>query len=172
MSDLYDRVVSQQDALKKLIAKIPGFKGYFAMVDRRQADKVLREVIADRYQVLWTRLSAIQRDLVKAGKIELIDDIEEASLKLRIFIDRVKTAAYGYTGFFDAVKINEAEMTQLYQYDLTLMDLVEAVSSAIDNLEASIDTDGFPAALRNTVQKAQDSIDAFNKRSELMKMGQ
>jgi hypothetical protein len=112
------------------------------------------------------------KDQVKAGKIELIDDIEEASIKLRIFIDRVKTASYGYTGFFDAVKINEAELTQLYQYDLTLMDLTDGVTSAIDNLEASIDTDGFPAALRNTVQKAQDSSDAFNKRGELMKLGQ
>lgn len=172
MSDLYDKVVSQQDALKKLIAKIPGFKGYFEMVDRRQADKVLREVIADKFQVQWSRLSAIQRDMVKAGKIDMIDDLEEASIKLRTFVDRVKTASYGYTGFFDAIKINEAELTQLYQYDLTMVELGDAVSAAIDNLEASIDTDGYPAALRNTVQKAQDSIDAFNKRSELMKMGQ
>jgi len=172
MSDLYDRVVSQQDALKKLIAKIPGFKGYFAMVDRRAADKVLREVIADRFQTQWARLSGIQRDLVNAGKIEIIDDIENASIKLRTFIDRVKTAAYGYTGFFDAVKINETELTQLYEYDLTLLSMVDSVASAIDNLEASIETDGYPAAVRNTTQKAQESIDAFNKRSELMKMGQ
>jgi hypothetical protein len=172
MSDLYDKVVSQQDILKKLIAKIPGFKGYFEMVDRRQADKVLREVIADRFQALWVRLSTIQRDMVKAGKIDTIDDLEEAAIKLRTFVDRVKTASYGYTGFFDAIKINEAELTQLYQYDLTMVELGDAVSAAIDNLEASVDTDGFPAAVRNTVQKAQDSIDAFNKRGELMKMGQ
>ncbi len=172
MSDLYDKVVSQQDILKKLIAKIPGFKGYFEMVDRRQADKVLREVIADRFQAQWVRLSTIQRDMVKAGKIDTIDDLEEAAIKLRTFVDRVKTASYGYTGFFDAIKINEAELTQLYQYDLTMVELGDAVSAAIDNLEASVDTDGFPAAVRNTVQKAQDSIDAFNKRGELMKMGQ
>ncbi|MPM43915.1 hypothetical protein SDC9_90593 [bioreactor metagenome] len=172
MSDLYDKVVSQQDILKKLIAKIPGFKGYFEMVDRRQADKVLREVIADRFQAQWVRLSTIQREMVKAGKIDTIDDLEEAAIKLRTFVDRIKTASYGYTGFFDAIKINEAELTQLYQYDLTMVELGDAVSAAIDNLEASVDTDGFPAAVRNTVQKAQDSIDAFNKRSELMKMGQ
>ena len=50
MSDLYERVVSQQDALKKLIAKLPGFKGYFIRTDRRSADKLLRESIADKFQ--------------------------------------------------------------------------------------------------------------------------
>ncbi len=49
--------------------------------------------------------------------------------------------------------------------------LAAEVSSAIDNLEASIDTDGLPAAIRNLNQKAQDCLDAFNKRSEVMKLG-
>ncbi len=172
MGDIFDQVVSQRDIFKKILAKIPGFKGYFERADRRAADKLLREVISDRFQEQWNRLSSIQRDLVKAGNIDVQDDIETASIKLRTFVDRVRTAAYGYAGFFDAVKINETELTQLYQYDLTLLNLVDAVSAAIDNLEASIDSDGFPAAIRNTVQKAQDCIDAFNKRAELMKMGQ
>ena len=172
MSDLFDRVVSQQDVFKKLLSKIPGFKGYFERTDRRAADKLLREVIADKYQTQWARLSGIQRDLVSVGKIDVLDDIENAAIKIRTFIDRVKTAAYGYTGFFDAVKVNETELAQIYQYDLTLLTLVDEITAAIDNLEASIETDGFPAAIRNTVQKAQDSIDAFNKRSEIMKMGQ
>lgn len=172
MGDIFDRVVSQQDVFKKILLKIPGFKGYFERSDRRAADKLLREMIADHYQVQWARLSGIQRDLVNAGRIELLDDIEIASTKLRIFIDKVKTAAYGYAGFFDAVKVNEAELTQVYQYDLTLLTLLDSVTAAIDNLEASIDTDGLPAAIRNLIQKAQDSLDAFNKRSEILKLGQ
>jgi hypothetical protein len=172
MSDIYDHVVSQQDIFKKILSKLPGFKGYFERADRRAADKLLREMIADRYQAQWNRLSAIQTSLIKAGNIDVIDDIESASIKLRTFVDRVRTAAYGYAGFFDAVKINEGELTQIYQYDLTLLTLLDQVTAAIDNLEASVDSDGFPAAIRNTVQKAQDGIDAFNKRCELMKMGQ
>jgi DNA-directed RNA polymerase beta' subunit len=172
MGDILDRVVSQQDVFKKILSKLPGFKGYFERADRRAADKLLREQIADHYQAQWTRLSGIQRDMVNAGKIELLDDIEIASVKLRTFIDKVKTAAYGYAGFFDAVKVKEEELTQVYQYDLTLLTLLDSVTAAIDNMEASLDTDGMPAAIRNLIQKAQESLDAFNKRSELMKLGQ
>jgi hypothetical protein len=172
MSDLFDRITTQQDALKKLLAKIPGFKGYFARSDRRSADKLLRETISDKYQVQWQRISGIQRDLVNAGKIEVLDDVEIGAVRLRQFIDRIKTATYGYSGFFDPVKINEAELTAIYQYDLALVTMADEVTNAIDNLEASIDSDGFPAAVRNLNQKAQDCIDAFNKRSELMKFGQ
>ena len=172
MGDIFDHVVSQQDIFKKILSKIPGFKGYFERSDRRAADKLLRELIADRFQEQWNRLSAIQREIIKAGNIDVVDDVEAASIKLRTFVDRIRTAAYGYAGFFDAVKINEAELTQIYQYDLTLLNLVDGIASAVDNLEASLESDGFPAAVRNVVQKAQESIDAFNKRSELMKMGQ
>jgi hypothetical protein len=172
MGDIFDKVVSEQDIFKKILSKLPGFKGYFERADRRAADKLLREMISDHYQAQWTRLSGIQRDLVNAGKIEVLDDIETASIKLRTFIDKVKTAAYGYAGFFDAVKIKQDDLSQVYQYDLSLLTLLDAVTSAIDNLEASIDSDGLPAAIRNLIQRAQDSLDAFNKRAEIMKLGQ
>ncbi|HPS41538.1 MAG TPA: hypothetical protein PK040_02960 [Anaerolineaceae bacterium] len=172
MSDLFDRAVSQRDALTKLIAKIPGFKGYAERADRRYADKLLRESIADKFQLLWQRLSDIQRDMVMRGKIEVMDEIDIASSRIRQFIDRIRTAAYGYSGFFDTVKINEAELEKLYQHDLTLLALADEVSNAIDNLETSEDTDGFPASIRNLNQKAQDILDAFGQRSEILKFGQ
>ncbi len=172
MSDLLQRVISQQDPLKKLLAKLPGFKGYYARADRRSADKLFRETVADKFQVQWQRLSSIQRDLVTTGHIDVLDEIEIGAIRLRQFIDRVKTAAYGYSGFFDPVKINEEELEKIYQYDLTLLAMADEVSGAIDNLEASIDSDGFPASIRNLNQKAQDCLDAFNQRTEIMKFGQ
>ena len=172
MGDLYDRVTSQQDVFKKLVSKIPGFEGYIERENRRSADKLLRETIAARFQALWQRISGIQRDLVNAGRINLLDDVEQAEVKIRQFIDRVNTATYGYAGFFDAIKIRQDTLEQIYQYDLTLVELADQLSSAVDNLEASLDSDGLPAALRNLVQKAQDCLDAFNKRSEIMKAGQ
>ncbi len=172
MSDLFEKVTSQQDIFKKLVSKIPGFDGYVERENRRSADKLLRESVAAKFQAIWQRISGIQRDLVNAGRIDLLDDVEHAEIKIRQFIDRVNTATYGYAGFFDAIKIREGTLAQIYQYDLTLVQLADEVTAAVDNLEASLDSDGLPAAIRNLVQNAQDCLDAFNKRSEIMKVGQ
>lgn len=172
MSDLFERITSQQDVIKKLFAKIPGFKGYVERVDRRNADQLLRDTISEKYQAQWKRISSIQRELVTSGQLEVLDEIEVAVTRLRQFIDRIKTAAYGYSSFFESTKINEAELEKIYQFDLALVDMGDEIASAVDNLEASIGSDGMPAAIRNLNQKAQDCVDAFNKRLELMKFGE
>lgn len=169
MSDIFDKVTGQQDFIKKILAKIPGFKGYIERSDRRSSDKLLRENIASTFEALYARISGLQRDLISQGEIGYIDDLEASALKLRQFIDRVKTASYGYSGVFDAVKINQEELTQVYQYDYALLAMADEVSSAIDNVETSIGTDGLDAAIRHLTSVSQQSVDAFNKRSEVMK---
>ena len=92
-------------------------------------------------------------------------------MKLRTFTDRVRTASYGYAGFFDAVKINSEELAQIYQYDLALMETGDEVERAIDNVEASLGTDGLAAAIRNLTQQSQKCVEAFDKRSEVILTG-
>ena len=168
MSDLFDRVTDDQNVFQKLLAKVPGFKGYFEKTNRRAADKIIRETVANRFEEQWKRISSVQRDLIGAGGLEHITQLESSSLKLRQFIDRVRRASYGYAGFFDAVKINEDELSRVYQYDLALFNMAEEVGRAVDNIEASIDTDGLPAAMRHLRTLSQQCLDAYNKRQEAM----
>lgn len=168
MGDLFERVKGEQDIITKLLSKIPSFSGYIERGARRASDKLLRETVANRFEALWQRISGLQKDLINQGGILYVDDLESAALKLRQFIDRVRTASYGYAGFFDAVKINEEELALVYQYDLVLLESEGEVSRAIDNVEASLGTDGLPAAIRNLTSLAQQCVDAFNKRTEVM----
>ncbi len=169
MSDILDKVIGDQDFFKKLLAKIPGFKGYIERGDRRMSDKLLRDKIADEFETQYQRVSSLQRDLINHGEIGYIDDLESAAIKLRQLIDRVRTASYGYAGLFDAIKIKQEELEQVYQYDSALLDLSETVKSAIDNVETSIGTDGLDASIRHLISVSQQCVDAFNKRSEVMK---
>ncbi len=166
MSDILGRIREEQDIFGKLLGKLPGFNGYFDREQRRSADKLLRETVAARYEEQWRRISALQRDLISQGGLAYVDDLEGAAIKLRQFIDRVRTASYGYAGFFDAVKVNSDALEKLYQYDLWMLSLVDEIGRAIDNIEASLGTDGLPAAIRNLTSLAQASVEAYQKRSE------
>jgi len=168
MSDILGKVTADQDFFKKILAKVPGFKGYIERGDRRLSDKILREKIADAFETHYQRVSSLQRDLIKQGELQYVDDLEASVLKLRQFIDRVRTASYGYAGLFDAIKIKQEELDQVYQYDYALLALSDEVRSAIDNVETSIGTEGLEAAVRHLQTLSQQCVDAFNKRSQVM----
>jgi hypothetical protein len=169
MSDFFEKVTSQIDPFKKLLAYVPGFGGYIERQNRRDADKVLRDTVARRFEEYWSRSSNLQAELVANGMIQYVDDMEKASLSLRTFIDKISKAARGYSGAFDAVKINEKELEAIYQFDLAFFTLGDQIKSALDNVEATLgDEAGLPAAIRNLTSLARLAVETFERRSEVV----
>lgn len=169
MSDFFEKVSSQVDPFKKLIGYIPGFSGYVERQNRRDADKLLRETVARRFEEQWSRASNLQVELVNNSMIQYVDDMEKAALALRTFIDKISTAARGYSGLFDAVKINEKELEAIYQFDAAFFELGDQVKSALDNVEASLgDETALPAAIRNVTSIARLAVETFERRSEVV----
>lgn len=168
MSDPLGKITAGEDLIGKIRNFLAGFVGYVKRENRREADKTLRSTVSNRWEEQWSRISQIQREMISAGQLEFVDDLEAAAIKIRTFIDRVKGASYGYAGFFDAVRINDSELSKLYEYDLALLESVDKLSAAVDNVEASLGTDGLPAAIRNLVTQSQEAIDTYNRRDEVI----
>jgi hypothetical protein len=169
MSDFFEKVSSQVDPFKKLASYIPGFSGYVERQNRRDADKILRETVARRFEEHWKRASELQVEMVSSGMIQYVDEMEKAALALRTFIDKISTAARGYSGLFDAVKINEKELEAIYQFDAAFFDLGEQVGSALHNVEVSMgDEAALPAAIRNLTTLARLAVENFERRSEVV----
>ena len=171
MSDLVDQILGKvtgdMDIFKKIASKIPGFSGYMERQNRRDSDKMLRETIASRIEEQWAHVSGLQRDFISQGQISYVDDLEAAAIKLRTFADRIRRAPRGYSGLFDAVKINEKELESIYQFDYAFFDLAEQVGRALDNVEASLgDETALPAAIRNVTSLARMAVETYNRRSE------
>jgi hypothetical protein len=165
---IFDTVSGDMDIFKKILSKIPGFKGYMERQARRDSDKILRDTIYSRVKELEAQVSALQRDFISQGEIMYIDDLESAAIKLRTFADRVRTAPRGYSSLFEAVKINEEELAKLYQYDASLLDKTDEVGRAIENIQSSIGTEGLPAAIRNLIAVSADCVAAFDRREEVV----
>jgi len=172
MSDIKDqlfgKVTGDMDVFEKLASKIPGWKGYIERQNRRDSDKLLRDTIFRRFRELEAHVSALQTEFINQGEIAYVDDLERAAIKLRTFADRVRTAPRGYSGLFDAVKINEAELAKLYEYDATLLAQADEVSRAIDHIQASIGTDGLMAAIRNLQTVSTQCVEIYDRREEVV----
>lgn len=167
MSDFFGQVTGDQDPIKKLLSNIPGFSGYIERVNRRSADKLVRDTVAQRFEELYKRTSRLQADIVGAGGIEFVDDLEKGTLQIRIFADKIRNATYGYSGFFDAVKINEEELAKLYAFDSAFFDIADQINNALDTVEANIgQNDGLQAAIRNVVTLAREATAMFERRYE------
>ncbi len=169
MSDLMEQVTGDQDPLKKLLSKIPGFDGFMERQNRRAADALLRETIRLQFHEQWKRVSELQQEFANAGELMYLDDLETAATKIQTFIDKVDGASRGYSSFFDAIKINEEELAKIYEFDAALLDMADGVSSAISNIHASMGTDGLPAAVRHLVSLSRDLVSTFDQRDEVVK---
>jgi hypothetical protein len=169
MSDFFGRVTGDQDPLKKLASYIPGFSGYIERGNRRAADKLLRDTVARRFEELYKRLSALQTELISQGGLEFIDEMEKAALLMRTFTDKIRNASYGYAGLFDAVKVNQDELAQLYAFDNAFFDLADQIKNAIDTVEQSLgNTEGLPATIRNLTGLTRQAVENFDRRYEVI----
>jgi len=52
-------------------------------------------------------------------------------------VAKLRTASYGYSGFFDAVKIREAELDRMLEFDWGLVEAVDRVVKAADTVAKS-----------------------------------
>jgi hypothetical protein len=139
--DLRETVDSARGGLERLIGKVPGYKGYKDKELRREADKLLRMQVAARLDDQRKRLAELQMQLIDQAKIEYLDDVERAVMKLQVLIDRIRTASYGYAGLWDAVKVKEDQLDALYSYDNKMLDFAGVIASDVDKLTSALDSE-------------------------------
>lgn len=166
--DPLGKVTETDDLLGKIRGTLSGFVGYVERDQRRESDKLLRDIVAQRHEEQWSRISELQRRLIAENQLRYVDDLEVAAVKIRTFVDRVQGATYGYAGLFDHARIGNEELAALYAFDLELLDGTERLENAVDVVEASIGTEEFESSVRHLQSVAQGNIDTFERRGEVI----
>ena len=152
MVDLRDTVSDHLGGLESLAKKIPGYSGYKEKEMRREADTLLRDKLARSFSEQLTKAEDVTSQMLTGPGIGQLDDMGRGNTRLQTLIDKIKTAAQGYAGFFDAVKVKEDELDALYEFDNALLLKVDEVSVAIDQVQAALDS-GDSATLAPSVRR-------------------
>ncbi|MBI3287567.1 MAG: hypothetical protein HYZ68_05920 [Chloroflexi bacterium] len=166
--DLRERARGSQSAWERLVGAIPGYRGYKEKELRREADKLLRGHLARRFEEERDRLNALQVRLADRGQFQHLVSLERAVMKLQLLIDRLKTANYGYAGWFDAVKVHEGELDALYEHDRALMEGVDKVDQGITHMAAATE-EGVIVAVSEVLLETLDELNTyFSRRMDLI----
>jgi hypothetical protein len=160
MPDYRQRVLDSQGKFRQLAARIPGFKGYIAKEARREADKMLRTYIGRQLDQQKTRLQRLGAKLANAGDMDAVTNLEPVRMRLQTASDKIKTATYGYAGFFDAATVNEKELDGLYDFDNSLLQNADAIADAVGALAKAPAGEAFTEAL-DAVGAAVDDLNAL-----------
>jgi hypothetical protein len=166
--DLKERIESAYNRLEEMAKDIPGYRGYKDKEVRREADKLLRLKVARRLQEQRRRLNSIQVELVNAGRLGVVLVLDRSMMRVQLLIDRLKTASYGYAGLFDAVKVQEAELDALYDFDATLLDGAGRVKALIDAVAAAETDEELTKAGSELLDVLEGMNDSFSKRQDVI----
>jgi hypothetical protein len=166
MPDFFEKITEMQGGLEDLIRKLPGFKGYLEKQDRRAADKLLREHLVRVFEEQLNEFTRLQNRLVDEGGIMHMERVQRITTLLQTFIDRIETAARGYGGVFDAIKVKEDELARLYAFDNTLLVYQEQLVAGLQQFAETMGTDEFPGVLTQLEDLVSEANDTFRRRVE------
>jgi len=171
LDDLTEKIRASQGKLEDLASIIPGYKGYKQKEQRREADKLLREHVARKYGEQLERLNRLQYDLTAHGRLASILTLERAVMKLQLLIDRLKTASYGYAGLFDAIKVDEAALDKLYEFDQSMLEGVGQVAALLDKLAEAAPAEASTSAEANDLVTTLERLNStFGQRQDVLVM--
>ncbi|MBI5403072.1 MAG: hypothetical protein HY959_06700 [Ignavibacteriae bacterium] len=137
MSDLkskLDFIKSKESFLEKIKRIIPGYDGYVNRDNSRELDTQLRNQLALKLEQNRSKIRETVSNYSKNGRLFQASDMEKIEKKNDTAIAKFRSAARGYSGAFDVVKIKDEKLEQIYNFDVSLLGSVEEISAMFDNL--------------------------------------
>jgi hypothetical protein len=166
MTNGYEEAKGQRNVLERLGDKIPGFRGFQDRELRRDVDKMQREHLSGEIGRLKALLRDQARSYTDAGKIGALSAFDRLDRQLDGLSQAVRFSDYGASGLFDAVKIGDAALQRLYEFDLSVLQDVEEIGGLIAAVPAPGGDD--PAKALEPVQQRVRLLEDKWKQRELV----
>ena len=136
--DVYAQAKSQMRLSERIAAALPGFRGYKEKELRRESDKLIRNHLTLKLSKDKDNVRNISQRIADKRYIDVLPDIDRLVAKMDRITEKVNHASYGYSGFFDIVKIKEDNLDRMIATIINSLDDVNALTDAIDAMKAQL----------------------------------
>jgi hypothetical protein len=169
--DVYAQSKSQMRLSERIAAALPGFRGYKEKELRRESDKLIRNNLTVILSKDKDSVKSISQKIADKRYMDVLTDVDRLGAKMDRITEKVNHASYGYSGFFDVVKIKEDSLDRMITFDNQLLDEVNALTATIEDLKTQLLSNNF-ANLKDKIQAINDKFelleDTFDKREQII----
>ena len=169
--DVYAQAKSQMRLSERIAAALPGFRGYKEKELRRESDKLVRNNLTLKLSKDKDNVRSIAQRIADKRYLDVLPDIDRLTAKMDRITEKVNHASYGYAGFYDIVKIKEDNLDRMITFDNQLLDEVDALTAAIEDLKAQLISGNY-SNLKDKIQAVTDKFelleDTFDKREQVI----
>jgi hypothetical protein len=170
-NDVYSDVKGQMRLSERIAAFVPGFRGYKEKELRRESDRLIRNHLYLKLSIEKNDLRDIEQKLADRRYFDVLTDMDRLLAKMDRVVEKINHASYGYSGFFDAVKVREENLDHMIDFDNKLIDGINALTTEIDAFKADL-ASGVTTNLKARVQSVTDKLESlentFDKRNEVI----
>lgn len=155
-----------------LVSAILRYRGAAGEERIREEDRRIRDDLAANYGALVERIRTVGRRLADERKIVEVGPVDEFAQTLDHFVDRLRTATYGYAGFFAELDPDPGVVAQLRRFDQGLAGGVVEIETPVAALEQAMGSgDDTAAAARQGTEAARKLLARFDLRGRIVETG-
>jgi hypothetical protein len=159
------KIGEDEQLLEKIMLAVPGFRGYKAKEQRREADKVIRDFVYSKLQEGRNELQDIYQIVAESRVPEALHPIDRLTAIFDRVSEKVHHASYGFAGFFDATKIDEDDLDRMINFDTQLVEAAKGLAQRVQAFKDEVQAgkfdrlEAYEAELRKTVEGFETTFD-------------
>jgi hypothetical protein len=169
--DMYEKAKSEMRLSERILAALPGFRGYKEKELRRESDRLIRNHLYQRLSEARKDLKEVFQKLSDHRLQEVLTDMDRFIMRFDRVAEKINHASYGYAGFFNVVKIDEPKLDKMVEFDNGLMDDVTKIveeTSAFKKEVMGHDFDKVAAHIQTLNVMVEELEESFDGREEII----
>ncbi len=160
--DVYGEAKKQMRLSERILAELPGFRGYKEKELRRESDRLIRNQLYRKLSGAKSGFKDVFQKISDRRTFEVLTDMDRVMAKFDRVSEKVNHASYGYTGFFDVVKVKEENLDRMIDFDNRLFDNAQKIVEEVSVLMSEIEKQKFDKAKDHT-RSVREALDAFEE---------
>ncbi len=167
----YEKAKREMKISERILAELPGFRGYKEKELRRESDKLLRNHMYRKLMEARKDLKEVFQRLSDRRLHEVLTDMDRFLMKFDRVSEKINHASYGYAGFFNILKVEEEKLDKMTAFDNELLGYVEKIVNETNVFKGETMKEEFEKT-RDHIQRLNNSLESleekFDERHEVI----